>query len=224
VAIAVFDRQPAQFAGRPPMSVVRKTEMGNWIAFKAVSPTLHDYEFRPAALDAGFDLRPNLIKFGVASARRQRDIQLRADGRAFAGFAGGSCAGIQELSILVNIGEDQIGIVLKSVVHTVTMMGIYVDVGNSPYSVFVSKVLDGNAAIIKYAKPGGVLTAGMVQSRNGHECATGITLHNSIYGSQRRTDYIGRNFEYTRKCRRIAAIEKTSAFLGSFGYEINVFR
>lgn len=196
--------------------------MRDRVTFEAVGATLHDDEFGPGALDERLDYRPGVGEFIVSGARRQWNIQLRPRGETFAGFTCRAGARIQESTIFMDIGEQQIRVVLEPVKHTISVMRIDIHVGNALQIVMVSKVFDGNPAVVEDTKSGSMVAPGMMQTGNWNESPLRVTLHYGIDGSQRRTNHVRCNLEDAGKCRGITAIEKSTSFRRFLRHKIDV--
>jgi hypothetical protein len=214
--IAVFDRKSTQLSGGTGMGAFRKAKMGDRVTLQAVGTTLQDDEFRAGALNVRLDLGPDVIEFGISGARGKRDIQLCSDGTTFAGFAGGPRTRIEESTIFVDIGKEQVRIVFESVKHAVAVMCIDVYISDPLQTVFLTQVFDGDATIVKDTKARSVITPGMVQPCDRHKCSLCLTLHDRINSRQCRADHVRSDLENPGKCRRITAVEKSTALLRFF--------
>ena len=107
--------------------------------------------------------RPHRIKRGIVGSGRQRNIELGSCRRTEPRFGIRTRARIQKLTILMNISQYHRRITLETVVHTIAVMRIDIDIGDSPQTVTTLQLLDGNAAIIEDAKASGCAACG---SRN----------------------------------------------------------
>ncbi len=129
-AFAILVGEPAQRRRGLCVRFFGPAKVRYRIALEAVGAALHDDELWPHGVQVGLDLFPGFTEVAVIRARRKRDIQLRATCPARAGLLGSAGAGVEKASVFVEVGEQQIGVVLETVKDTVTVMGIDIDVGN----------------------------------------------------------------------------------------------
>ena len=140
--------------------------IGDRVTLDTVGAALQQDELRLVFTQVSLDQRPDLLKYGVIGKWRHRDIQFGTLGGTLAGFVYESRARVERAAILVDIGEDQVGIVLEAVKHAVAVMRIDIDVRDLLDAVLLAQILDGDAAIVEYAKAGGNVAARMMQARD----------------------------------------------------------
>ena len=201
-----------------------EAQMRDRIAGHAVRAALKQDEFARARPQVGLDLLPSLHELGIPGARRKRQIQLGAGGQTLAGLLGRAGAGIQVPPVLVNIGEQQIGIVIERVEHPVPMMGVDIDVGDAFEAMAGTQLFDGDPAIVEDTEAGGPVARRMMQPRDGHEGAPASARHERFDGHQGGTDDRTRGIENAAKGRRVSAIEKTVPVQGLLLHELDVLR
>src|SRR5207245_1216878 len=84
--VAESVRELRQLTRGPPVSFRREAQMGDRIAFQAVGTALEDDELWRKALEVSRYPRPDGCESSVFRAGRQRQVELRALGRASGGF------------------------------------------------------------------------------------------------------------------------------------------
>ncbi len=130
--------------------------------------------------------------------------------------------GIQHATVLMDIGEQQIGIVLETVEHAVAVMRVDIDIGHPPQTVSPAQELDHDAAVVVDAEPGGVLSAGMVQSRDRHESSPERAVHDPLHRRDRCPDDSRARDIDTRHRGRIAIVQEPVAGRAALGHEVEI--
>jgi hypothetical protein len=170
------------------------------------------------------DARPFRLEHRVVRARWYGDVQLGARGRASPDFVRPACAGIQMAAILVDVGEDQIRIVLEAIVDAVAMVGIDVDVGDTFESVISAQHFDRHAAIVEYTEARGRAARSVVQPGDRHEGATRAACHDFAAGEQSPADHIGSRFINAAPRRRVSRVQESFARQRCFRDQVEVLR
>ena len=152
-------------------------------------------------------LRPHGLENRVIGARRHRDVELGAGRRTTTDFILVSGSWIQEVPILVDVGKDQVRITLEAVVHAVTVMGIDVDVGDTPQAVFFPEDFHRDAAVVEHAETRGTAARRVVQAGDRHEPAPRTPLHDLFGGEQRRPDHVRGRLVHPTPGGSVAGIE-----------------
>jgi len=128
----------------------------------AVGTALQQDEFGFVPTQIIFHQRPDFVEHGIVGKRGYRYVQLGTLGDAAPGFVQVTGAGVKRVSILVDIGKQQIRIIFETVKHAITMMGVNIDVGDALDAVLRAQVFDCDAAIVEYAKPRSHVAAGVM--------------------------------------------------------------
>jgi hypothetical protein len=124
--------QHAQLARRTRMAGTRQRRCVIGSPADAVGATLQDEELTGAKRSTCASmLRPYRIELLIAGARRQRHVELGPHGRAASDLIIGAGARVECLAALVQIGKNQVWIVLESVVHAIAVMRIDIDIGDA---------------------------------------------------------------------------------------------
>ena len=124
----------------------------------------------------------------------------------------------------MQVGEQQIGIVLERVEHAVAVMRIDVDISDALHAVPTPQHFDRHAAVVEDAKAGGVAARRMMQTGNRNECAARGAAEHSVDGVQRRADDVARGFVDAAPGRRVACVEIAEAARRTLAHEIDVGR
>jgi len=161
-SVAMPVGQGAQIMSRLCMRVLGESQVGYRIAVQAVGTALHDDEFRPGIVQVAQHPRPDIAELTIAGLRRQRDIHFRPGCPALAGFAGGPRTRIQITTIFMDIGENQVRVILETIKNAIPVVGIDVDIGDPLQLMFLPQVLRRDATIIEDAKTRRVLPARVV--------------------------------------------------------------
>ena len=106
----------------------------------------------------------------IVRTRRQWQVELgslRGSATRFLLTAG---AGIQVAAILVQVGEDHRRVAFEGVEDAVAVMRIDVDIRDASEPETAAQQLDGDSAVVEYAKARGVVARGVVESGDRHEC------------------------------------------------------
>src|SRR4051812_5525379 len=123
------------------------------------------------------DTRPCLVKRQIIRGRRHRNIELSARRRSLANLRSTTGSGIQIPSVLVQVGKDYAGVVLKCVKDPVTVMRIDIDISNALQTRLPEKLLNDNAAVVEHTKAGSMITTGMMEARNRNKRPTTLSGH-----------------------------------------------
>ena len=121
------------------MGFGRELQVRDRIAAERVGPALQQDQLGLRGFEIALDFLPRLEEHRVVGARRQRNVELRADGGAAPRFAAAAGAGIEKAPVLVQVGELELGICLERVEHAVAMMRIDVDVGDAANAVELAR-------------------------------------------------------------------------------------
>ena len=78
-----------------------------------------------------FDQRPYFLEYRVGREGWHRNVQLGAFSRPGSGFIDKTRARIKRATVLVDIREEQIGIIFEAVKYTVAVMGVDIYVSNA---------------------------------------------------------------------------------------------
>jgi hypothetical protein len=81
--------------------------------------------------------------------------------------------------ILVDVGEDQVGVGFVGVEDAIAVMHVDVDIGNALHAVLAAQRLDHHAQVVEHAKPSRAVAAGVVQATDGLERATARARHHA---------------------------------------------
>ena len=181
--------------------------MRDRVARKRVGTALKQDELGLPLLDIALDFAPRSLKRGIVGAGRQRDIELGADGNAAARLLARARAGIEKPAVLVQVGEGELGILLEGIEHTVAVVRIDVDVGDAHDAVVPPRGLDGDTAIVEYAKARGRVAPRMMQSADRNESARNATRDDAVERLERTADDRASRLENPRKCGRVAVVE-----------------
>jgi hypothetical protein len=121
----------------------------------------------------------------------------------------------------VQVGEHHRGILLEGVEHAVAVMRVDVDVADALQSRTLEQ-LDGHTAVVEHAEAGGAIARGVVQSRDGHEGAPALALHDRLHGAQGGAHHARGRFIHAAEGRRVAGIEKSATALRAVPHELEV--
>ena len=179
-SLAVFVGEPAQRRRRVRMRLFCPAQVGNRIALKTVGTALHQNELRLLRVDVGLNLLPRPAEFSIVCPRSHRNIQFCSLRPAFAGFVRMAGSRVQVASILVDIREDQVGVVLKSVKDTVAVVSVDIDIGDTPQPVFHAQVFGRDTAIVEHTKPGGTIASRVMESGNRNKRTLVVVMHDFI--------------------------------------------
>ena len=157
--------------------------------------------------------RPGSHEFAIPRAGRHRDIELEPLALAGAGFRCRTGPGIKIAAVLVEIGKNEPGPVGKSVIHTVAMMRIDIDIGDALETPAPMQLLDQHTAIVKHTKTGSRRSRSVVQAGDGHEPPVHFAIDDRTRRFENRAHHTGSNLVHARECRRIAQIQVTGAGL-----------
>ena len=183
-SLAVLVSESAQGRCSVRVRLFRPAQVGNRVSLQAVGAALHQDEFRFLRIDTGFHLLPRPPEFSVICARSHGDIQFCSLRPAFAGFMRMTRSRVQVPSVLVDIGKDQVGVILKSVENAITMMRVDIDVGDAPQSVLPAQVLSRDSAIIENTESGSAITRRVMKSGNWNKCALVVAMHDFVNSAQ----------------------------------------
>ena len=122
------------------------------IAGETVGAALEDDELGFGGVDVGLDPIPGIEEGVVAGAREQRDVELGALGCARAGLVRPPGARIEKAAVLVDVADEDLGIILEGVEDAVAVVGVDVDIGDAVDVVTRTQDLDGDAAVVEDAE------------------------------------------------------------------------
>jgi hypothetical protein len=88
----------------------------------------------------------------------------------------------------VDIGDKQVRVVEESVKDSVSMMGVDVDIGDTPDAVPTAERFNGNANVIEDTEAGGTVSSGVMQAGDGYEAATRGTRQRLSHRIQHGSD------------------------------------
>ena len=190
------------------MDLRRIGEMSERVAVQAIRPALEHHELRLVLAQMRDDTRPGFEELAVACAGRERDVELGALGSALAGLAGITGPGVQIASVLVDIGEDQVGVVLVRVKDAVAVVHIDVDVGDAADAVLAAQGFDHHPQVVEHAEPGRAVAARVMQSADGLEGTATVAAHDLRQAVQRGARHSRAGVVYTWKYRSVAIVEE----------------
>lgn len=193
------------------MRLLSPAKVCDRIAFETVGAALHQDELGFRRLQIRLNPFPGAMKVRVVSARRERNIEFRAAGFARTGFFRCARSRIQIAPVFVNVGQNKVRVVLKSVEHAVAMVGVDVNVCDAPESEILAQVLNGDTAVIEHTETGSMITRRVMQACNRHKCTRVVAVHDFIDGAQYGTDDSRCSVVNTRYNRCIAIIEPALA-------------
>ena len=189
------------------MRLFRITKVRDRVALEAVRTALKNNEFRRCVLEIALNTRPLTVEIRIFRAGCDRNIELGAARPAGAGLLGSARARIQKAAVLVDIGEQQVRVVFKTIKHAITVVRVNIDVGDPPEAVVPAQIFDRHTAIIEYTKPGSLITCRVVQTCDGHEGAFAVTVHHGINRRERGAHNVAGGLKYAGDRRRVAVIE-----------------
>src|SRR3970040_218336 len=189
----------------------REPQVRDRVARKRVGTALKQDELGLPLLDIALDFAPRSLKRGICGGARQRDIELGADGYAAARLLARARAGIEKPAVLVQVGEGELGILLEGIEHTVAVVRIDVDVGDARDAVVPPRGLDGDTAIVEYAKARGRVPPRMMQAADRNESARNATRDDAVERLERTADDRASRLENPWKRGRVAVIEPARA-------------
>ena len=111
------------------------------------------------------------------------------------------------MPVLVQVGEDELGVVLETVEHPIAVVRVDVDIGHAPDAVSPAQRLDRHAGVIEDAETGGRIAACVVQPRDGYEGAPAVAAQDRVHRIQHRAHDIGAGLVHAAKRRRVAVVE-----------------
>src|SRR5690606_4867548 len=123
-AVAQPIRQIHKLPGGPGVDLRRKAQVGDRVAFHAVSAALEDDELRLEALEVRNHLWPHACERGVVRAGRQRQVQLRATRSSATRLVGRAGARIKKPAVLVDVGEDDRRVFFERIEDAVAVMRV----------------------------------------------------------------------------------------------------
>jgi hypothetical protein len=192
------------------------------IARERVRAALKQDQLRGGSVDIPLDFLPRLEKRVVARARRHRNIELRALGRAAAGLAAATGTGIEKTAVLVQIGKREVGIALERVEHAVAVMRIDVYVRDSANVVPPSRGLDRHAAVVEHAEPCRLIACGVMQAADRNERARNRPRDDGLERRERAAHYVRGGLVDAGECGRVARVKQTAAARRQLGHAIDV--
>lgn len=199
--------QVAQACGRILMRSRCIGQLRKRIAPQAVGAALEDDELGRMAIEMRFDLGEGCPEGLVTGAGRQFEVQLAALRAALARLVRAARARVQRATVLVDVREDQRGIVLEAVEDPVTMMHVDVDVGDAFDAVHAAQCLDHHPAVVVDAEAGGALAPGVMQAPDRLQAGADLAGDDARAGLERRTDDARRGGMHAGEDRCIAVVE-----------------
>lgn len=167
--------------------------------------------------------RPRVRKFRRTGARLERHIQLGAGRIAAPLFFDRTGARIKTATTLMQVSDDDTGIILVGVEDPIAVVRIDIHVGHALKAVSPAQRLDHHAAVIEDAESCRLCATGVMQSSDGHERASLGPGKNPLHRRKTRPDHAGGGFVDAAKRRRIAAIEAADAAFAVRAHKIQVF-
>src|SRR6185312_16212735 len=192
------------------------------IPFDAVRSALQNQELRLEALEVLDDLWPQVREDGIVRAWRQRQIELGALGSSATCLLRRPGPRVKIAAVLMEVGEYDRGVTFEGVKDTIAMMCVDVDVGHPLQPELAAQKLDGDSAIVEYAKARGVVARGMMEPRDRHECVTEVACHDALGRRQGRSHHTGCGLVHAAKGRRIPAVEIALPACGALPHEFEI--
>ena len=128
-----------------------------------------------------------------------------------------SCAwpvpGIEEATVLVNIDDDQVGVVLVGVEDAVAVMNVDIDIGDAAHAVLVAQGFDHHTEIVDHAESCRRVAARMVQPADRLKAARDLAADDARQRIQRRAADCAGRLEHAGKARGVAVVEPAFAGL-----------
>ena len=221
-SLAVFVGKPAQCRRRVRVRLFCPAQVSDGIALETVGTALHENELRLLRVDVGLNLLPRPPEFSIVCPWSHRNIQFRAFRPALPGFVRMAGSRVQVPSVLVDIREDQVRVVVKSVKDTVAVVGVDIDIGDAPQPVFHAQVFGRNTAIVENTKPGGTIASCVMESGNRYKRAFVVVVHHFIDSTQHRAYDRRSRFVDSFDGRRITIIQIPFADLRQARHLVNV--
>src|SRR5579862_8866501 len=210
-----------KIARRAAVHVRREAQVCDRIAVDGIGAALQDDEFRIVSRQVRHDVRPHLRKYFVVGPGGQRHVELHA-GRSAAPFLSGvTRTRIEVASVLVQVGKHDCRVVLERVEDAVAVVCVDVDVGD-PTQAAAFELLDGDAAVVEYAKTRRTGACRVMESRDRYEGATAALVHDRFHRSERRTDDARSRFVNALESRRVAGVEESSATCRAVAHELEI--
>ena len=221
-AVTLVFGKSTQVGGSTCMRRFAELEVGNRVTVKAIRTTLQQNELRPDSPQIVHHLGPYLVEFRIAGTRWQWHVHLGSLRLTTTRFARSSRTRVKESAILVYIGEDKVGIFLKTIENAVAVMCINIHIRDSVEVIPVAEILGGDPAVIEHTEARRMPTTSMMESGYRHERLRGLPCHAGIHCGKRRAHNIASTVEHTRERRCVSAIEESASFDGCLGNEIDV--
>ena len=211
-----------QIARRPMMRCGAEREMRERVAGEAVGTALQHDELGRVVLEMPQYACPYGLEGGIIGARRERQVQFGAARGALAALFGAAGARIEKSTIFVDVGEDQLRLVLEGVEHTVAVMRVDVDICDALETAGRTQPFDDDATIVERAKTGGTAARGVMQARDRYERTTHAAEHHRLGSAEGTADDVRRCFEHATKRRRVTAVEIPRPRIRSGAQEFDV--
>ena len=212
----------AQVARRARMRCGRKMQVGQRVTAEAVGATLQEQKLRRKACDMRQHCGPYLKKLRVPGTGRQRHIELGTRTRAAANFTLGTCARVERIATLMQIGNDDLRVILECIEYAVPVVGIDIHIGDAPKTMTPTQGFNDDTAIVEDAKAGRAIASGVMKSGDRHKCAASLARHDPIRSQQTRAHNAGGRFVDTTEIRSITAIEHAVSQLGAALHELDM--
>ena len=205
--LAVLVSQAAQRRRCMGMGLFSPAEMRDRITFKTVGTALHEDELGLPGINVYLDPIPGFVKLLVIRASCKRNIELRAFRPSLARLVRVAGTRVKHASVLVDVSKNQVRIVLKAIEHTITVVRVDIDIGDTLEAEGLAQVFDGNSAVVEHAETGSPVTCRMMQTRNRHERTLVVTMHDLVDGAEDGTNNSRCSIVNTFNSRCIALIE-----------------
>ena len=88
----------------------------------------------------------------------------------------------------MDVGEQEVRVVLETIEHAVSVVRIDVHVGDPFEPVTGTQVFRRHTAVVEHAETGGMSATRMVQPGDRYECTGRRACHDSVNGGQRGAD------------------------------------
>ena len=139
-------------------------------------------------------------------------------------FAAATRAGIEKAAVLVQVGEQHVGILLERVEHAVAVMRVDVDVGDAANAVEPARGFDRDAAVVEDAEARGDVARRVMQPADRNERAPNGPRDDRGQRLERAADDVRRGFVDAGERRRVAGVEQAAAALRQLDDAIDVRR
>src|SRR5215471_14528631 len=110
---------------------------------------------------------PGSGKIAVSHTGLKWDVELGSRRHSFSSLVRKPGAWIKRAAVLMNVGEDQIGIVFIRIIDAVTVMNVDIHVCHACDSVFAAQRVDHQTDVVEHAKSRGILPSRVMEAANG---------------------------------------------------------